>query len=167
MENHKLKTLTAQYRNQKGEKKVVTNHEMHEFLERGLYRKDIAEELNISQARLRKLMETLNMWKMRVKLTNVDLVPESEPEPVKPPVVEEVSPVPVSKPKRPRVAKAIKVTPQYKKRLSKTEEIQETLQHELDQIRKVREEFALTVTSFRDKLRRASEILTPENVNLN
>lgn len=167
-----MKTLTVQYRNQKGEKKVVTNHEMHEFLERGLYRKDIAEKLNISQARLRKLMETLNMWKMRVKLTNVNLIsdeseePEPEPviveEPVKPPVID-LPQVPAAKKKRPRATKVHK----GKKVAAKKEDIQVLLQHELDQVRKVREEFALTVMAFKDKLKKASEILNFEEIQIN
>jgi hypothetical protein len=145
MENHKLKTLTVEYRNQNGEIKQITNHEVHAMLENGFYRPDIAKALQISPAILREIMEALNMWKMRARANAVRVVdmeeikeapvstpePEIVPEPVKTPVIEAVK-EPEKKSRRKRAVKVVR-----NKRVSQIE-ADKILQDELDRIRQVR-----------------------------
>lgn len=188
MENqkhNKLKLISVNYRTQKGEKKSITNHELHSFLDKGFYRNEIAEKLNISPARLRKIMETANMWKMRAKSANVTLDEEQE-EKEEAPIVEEAVVVSVETPiKRTRRPRVVKIEPKAKKEVihKKQEAKQEAnkiLQDELDRIRQVRnslkeetitefrkemqQELNRTVKSFIDTIKRATHF---EEINTN
>lgn len=137
MEKHKLKTISVNYRTQKGEKKQITNHDLHSYLDRGLYRNEIADQLNVSPARLRKIMEAANMWKMRAKSANVSLNEEKE-EKVEAPMVEETV-VSIEEPvKRDKRKRAIKISSNKRVSTNKEEEANKVLQDELDRIRQAR-----------------------------